>query len=459
MATSRVARLVVTAVALACTSVLGAPSARAEGGIGIAPAKLTFDDALRGGSYSTTLILENGEASDVEFSLEPAGDIAPWVSFTEPDDRSQMLTSLTVRAGDRADVRVQVNVPNDAANGAYTGSVNVLSRSVGTSPDPGNAAAVGLGASVDVSVAVTGTEHRQGLVTDVAIDKAEVGMRPRLLARVANTGNVGIDAVLAVAITEAATGRAVALLGSSEGFFPVDPGQQGEVFVAWDTTDQRAGDYLATLTVVDRAGGSELVLGTHELAFRLEPRGTFTRRGDLEALQVVNQPERGGSARLRARFVNTGEIETQAVLVGGLYADGELVEPIESQPLLARAGTGVVFDIAVPVRFDAQYRVEVRVSFDGEQTPMRTAVFRVGASGGSGAVVKGIALAVSVFAVVGVLFVASPSRQRRRRQRKRARLQPRPVLVGARAARREAQRRLRRRPWLRLTKERDHLRV
>ena len=336
-------------LAAACGSVLAfaAPLAAQEGasGVGVAPAYIEIEEGLRGGTYSERLILENADSVDVEFALSAEGEVGEWVTFTSPEDRNEELTIVQLAAGRRLDVRLQFDVPANTANGAYTGTVQVQSRRVGDGSGDGAGAGVGIGAQVNLSMDVVGTERRAGVLVDARVDPAEVGMPGTFHATVRNDGNVQLRPVLTVAIVR--NDEIVTELDTVDEFYPVDPEKQEDVIIDWDTSLQVGGDYVARFAVTDVAGGLDRAIGELDVPFRLEPRGTFTRDGVLESLELVNQPEPGGVAKLTARFQNTGQIETSAMFVGDLFVDGNLVETIESAPRSTPVGQTVDVEFAL----------------------------------------------------------------------------------------------------------------
>ncbi len=365
-------------------------SAQTEsGGVGVAPAFIEIQDGLRSGTYSERLILENADTVDVEFELLTEGEVGSWVTFTSTEDRTHQLTSVQIPAGRREDVRVQFDVPPDVANGSYNGAIEVRSRRVGDDVADGAGAGVGIGALVDLSMQVVGTERRAGALVDARVDPTEVGMPGRFHAIVRNDGNVQLRPVLGVAILRA--DQLVDELDTRAELFPVDPEQQGDVYVDWDTSLQLGGDYVARFVVTDVAGGAEQSIGHVDVPFRLQPRGTFTRDGVLESLELVNRPEPGGVAKLSARFQNTGQIETTAVFEGDLYVDDHLVSTVESAPRATPAGESVDVDFALNGVEEAGYRVVGRINFEGHETEERAVEFRVGTGGTGGAVFVAIA--------------------------------------------------------------------
>lgn len=415
----RAALVAYMAWALSLLLVAGPASAQPDdgaGGIGIAPASVAIGGALRGATYGEHLILENGNDADVEFVLSPEGEVGTWVSFTEMGDHTRALSSVAVPAGRRADVRIQVTVPASTANGTYTGAVQVMSRRVGDGTGGGAGAGVGIGALLALSVEVTGDERRAGALVDSRVDPAEVGMPVSVHAVVRNDGNVGLRPVVRVVISR---GDEVAERLDTEGeLFPVDPGKQADVVVLWDTSEHRGGDYVASIAVVDTAGGNDLALGGADVAFRLEPRGTFTRSGTLQGLELVNRPEPGGVAQLEARFANTGQIETTAVFVGDVYRDGVLVRSVQSPPRLAPVGTTVDVGFAIDGVDAARWRVIGRVNYEGRETDVRSVEFRVGGDAGTTAGPSLAAAGAGAAAVAAAAGVGLLARRRRHRHRR-----------------------------------------
>jgi hypothetical protein len=412
-AVRRTRRLLVVLMASMALLPVHVGSAGAQG-VGISPVHLQFRDALRGGTFVQSLILTNTDSQrGREFTLSAMGDVAPWIRFVEQGS-DVAVTSLVAPASSRVTVGVTLQVPMDVANREYTGRIRVISKEIA---DPGAEEAggtdVGIGGFVDVSVTVTGDERRGARLLDASVSKAEVGMEQRFEARVENTGNVTTQARLDVRVMR--EGEEVARLSTDGQNFPVLPEKDEVVFIAWPTVEERPGDYTAEFTVVDVAGAEPVEVGSVVVPFILAPRGTYTRAGTFDDLDLRNQPQPGGVAQIEAVFTNTGEIDVTSVFVGELYRGDELVGTVESRGRAVRPGETVVIEVPVDVQDDGEYRVVGKIDFEGSITDDREVRFSAGAGGGGSSRMTSILVVVGAsLLLLGGLHLIRSIRARRR---------------------------------------------
>jgi hypothetical protein len=177
---------------------------------------------------------------------------------------------------------------------------------------------------------------------------------------------------------------------TAEACFPVDAGQVGELYLDWGTAGERAGDYVATFVLEDRAGPDPVPIGETEVAFSLDALGTFSRSGELVSLTLIADPptggpegrRAGGPAQIEAIFQNTGEIDTTIVLTGSISRDGVLLSTFET--LSRRVGP----DATVPMieTFSdleaGHYEVIGHINYDGLETSSRSVTFSIDATTG-----------------------------------------------------------------------------
>jgi hypothetical protein len=370
------ARMLILLCVLSGVAIWVAPGAGAA--VGISPVNLDFNEALRGGTFVQTLQLSNESSENTKFAVDDAkllefkvkadGEISSWILLTGADGTAPQ-TSFQVAKGERAILRVQVKVPADAANRKYTGTIFIEAVTVNPETKGQTGANAGSAAEIPVIVNVGGTERREARVDDFLVDGAEVGLKQRLTAKITNSGNVSVAAQLDVKVTRA--GASVASLSTKGQNFPVFPAESGSVSIDWDTAEQQGGDYNADFTVTDVSGTTPIVLGKKIVAFRLEPRGTFTRSGEFTELTLQSQPEQGGLVVAQAVFLNTGKIATNAIFDGQISLNGKLIKTIQSLPRTVRPGEtgpiGLTFDAVEAGR----YRLSGKINFDGEVTSER----------------------------------------------------------------------------------------
>lgn len=358
----------------------------ASAGVGIAPISLTYDDSLRGGVFSQSLLLSNEpstlpnakDAKSLKFSVKSRGEVAPWVSFAI-DGKPETADKLAVALSNRIVLQVLVRVPADAPNREYSGNLLVEAEDA-TNAVIGSGAGVSTAAEIPLIVNVGGTERREANVTDYVIPNGEVGSKQRFVAQISNSGNVSVGAQLDVSITRNHSN--VADLSTKGSNFSILPAKSDSVFVEWDTAEQLVGGYVATMTARDVSGPSPVVLGTRTVPFRLEQRGTFTRTGEFVSLVLTDKPDAsGGLAVAEAKFFNTGKIEASAVFDGKLSLNGKLIKEIQSLPRAVAAGVTTPLGISFEATKNGDYRLEGSINFDGQVTKSRSFEFNVAGDG------------------------------------------------------------------------------
>ncbi|MBI5288582.1 MAG: hypothetical protein HY873_06375 [Chloroflexi bacterium] len=361
-------------------------------GIGVYPAVVAFADALRGGEYFRTVGIQNGGPIEHTYSFETSGDTAPWLTFVSPD-RATDVNEVVVPPHGSIQVLVKAVVPPSAANGAYDGSIRVLTTtSVG--PDSENSGTgVRLGADVSVSVAVTGTQRIDGQFVDAGASDVESGYPLRIQSSLVNSGNVQVNAIIDVNIVDSA-GNVVDHLTSTDQV--LYPNERKQLITEWDTTGKTIGERTASISI--KYG--DLDLGTKDVRFNILPVGTFTRRAELADVHLANSPRAGELAKLVAVFTNTGQIETRGKFVGELYSGERLIAPLTSEEqLLLPGGTGDL-EILTTVPEDGDYTVRGRINYEGRETDEQSFSFKVGSSGGG---VSPLLIAAGLVAVFVVL--------------------------------------------------------
>ncbi len=343
-------------------------------GIGVYPAVVTFADALRGGEYFGTVGIQNGGPIEHSYSFETAGDTAPWLTFVSRD-RTTGVNEVVVPPHGSTQVLVKAIVPPSAANGAYYGSIRVLTTTSVGPDSESSGTGVRLGADVSVSVAVTGTQRIDGQFVDAGASDVESGYPLRIQSSLVNSGNVQVNAIIDVNIVDSAGNLVDHLTSTDQVLYP---NERKQLITEWDTTGKAPGERTASISIKY----ADLDLGTKDVRFDILPVGTFTRRAELADVHLANSPRAGELAKLVAVFTNTGQIETKGKFVGELYSGERLIAPLTSEEqLLLPGGTGDL-EILTTVAEDGVYTVRGRINYEGRETDAAEYTFRVGGSGG-----------------------------------------------------------------------------
>ncbi len=378
----------------------GAGLARAEG-IGIYPTEISFDDALRGGDYFRTVGVVNDSDFQRVFSFKPGGEAGQWLSLVDMTDRTKVVDSVLVPPHSDGRVLLRLSVQPDVANGQYAGTVTVLGEAAPVELGGGAGAGVSVGGEISIEVKVTGTQNIAGSLIDVATSDTEVGLPLQVRTTIQNSGNVRIQPQIGLAVVTQATVVGQTTFATD----PVYPQEIKTLISQWDSTNAATGDYVARVAV--NFGG--LDLGRRELPFKVFPRGTLTRQGVLDSLELVSQPKPGSAAKVIATFRNTGQIESRAAFVGELYRGSELIQGVTSpEKFVAKGDTGSL-EVFLNIPKAGTYTLNGKVNFEGKESEVKELTFRVAGD-------SSLPIWLWVGVVAGVIVAAMAGRSLLRRR-------------------------------------------
>lgn len=405
MSRSRYAIRVAAVALVFVTSWALVTRARADG-LTVFPGSLDFPDTFRGGEYYLPVGVVNNADVEATFRFQKQGDASDWLSLVDINDRKTAVESLVVPPHEQGQLMARMAVPAQTANGRYRGSMVVMRSLNGeggsTRGTTGNAS-VSIGAQVNVLVVVSGTQRIEGKFEDLSIADTEVGLPLQAVSTIGNSGNVLVVPEISLSLVSG-TAQVASKTFADEGVFP---NEVRRIATQLDTSKLTPGDYVGRVKV--SFGGKDF--GGVERPFRLLPRGTLTRRGELDDLRLVNAPVAGSTAKVVARFRNTGEIDSKATFIGELTRNGTLVKAITGIERSVARGDESVLEVFVDIPQNGAYRLTGKVSFEGNETASRELAFQVG-SGPPMYLVGGGALA-AVVVVGGVLGIAWSRRRER----------------------------------------------
>ncbi len=423
-----VTAVVVVVLVAALATVLSTVDRSRADGIGISPAVITYPDTMRGVTYTANLTLSNtSETATNEFAITAIGGVADWIELQRREDSSDGSTVL-VEPESSVQVAVLLTVPSTAANGSYTGALDIISSEVDLELGEGSGSAVQIGGLVDIAVEVVGDQRRDARVGDMYVEPAEVGMLQRFNAVVENNGNVRVEPLLEVDILR--DGEVVEQLSSQGTMNPVFPNASGTTFVEWDTAEQTVGGYQAEFRVIDVAGAEPVELGSTIVDFRLEQLGTFTREGTFDAFVVLGEPQAGALTNLEATFTNTGKITSNAVASVEVYLDGELVDTAVSLERSTRPGETAKIVLPIATTDFGEYRLVGTVNYEGLLTEPREVAFRLDAPVPAGQDRNWLLIGGVAAGAAGLLAAALALVSRRRRRTEVVVERPQPTDVG-----------------------------
>ncbi|ABE51328.1 COG1470 family protein [Methanococcoides burtonii] len=329
-------------------------------GIGVSPAEIDIYDGLKGYEYTKSLTIFNTGPETTTFSLDASGDIEDWISFYQGDNAS--IDSVTIEGQSRTNVVIRFILPEDAANGNYSGTVLVQSiPNELDSEDSGSAMAIGASASVNIEV--TGEQILGGVVNAIHVDDSEPGYSAQIRTIFKNTGNVVAKPIIKVSILS--NGDLISTFVHDES--GIAPLASGTILVNWDTTISTIpGDYSAK---IDIFLGDEL-LRSEVIDFKILSVGSLSRQGELTDILIQGEKAPGNLLKVRAYFQNTGDIEADAKFKAEIFRDDVLIDMIESDELTVEKTEKIVLESYFKPVEEGEYLIKGQVIFGGKETPI-----------------------------------------------------------------------------------------
>jgi len=338
-------------------------------GIAVTPSHLEISDALRGGEYERNITIYNPDNELTDYTLTASGGAGEWISFYKQEDAVSLVNRVTIPGNENVRILVKLTIPQDAANGEHKATIFVASVPT-EEASGGSGQVVSLAAPVAVTIFVTGSQILSGVVDSINIDDVEVKYPLRIKVQFHNTGNVVATPLIAVKIANQ-DGTTINNFTSSE--FNIKPERRETIPLEWDTTGEQPGDYIADVSVVL----GDAIIKQEQLNFAILPTGTLTRSGSLTELIFEGEPGLGVLTMIQATFVNTGQIDTKAKLVGEVFYNGTLVDTLQSEELLVAVGNMEFLEAYFKPDQPGEYRIKGYVIYEGKKTEVREISFTI----------------------------------------------------------------------------------
>lgn len=335
--------------------------------IGISPAELDFENVLKGGYAEGTVAVSTSNEEPLDFLIWAEGQIGDWIEF-EPSE------NLTFSRDQMRRITVIVRPPGNVANGVYTGSIMVSTKSA--EPEGGDfGVGVTTGTASDVTVRVTGEEIKKASIQSMEVRDTEEGSPVEFSVSVMNEGNVIISPLIKIEISR--KGQAGILKSISHSQTSVLPTKMSIIRVKIETDGLEIGEYSGKVQVFL----GEEKLSEQVLAFSVLERGSLSKRGVLQ--KIWNEPwvNAGEVVKIDAYFENSGEVLFTGKFKGEIRKEGRLIEVVESEELEVPIGKTVVLSAYFKPESPGQYVMGGYVVYGGKTTETKESFINVNPAG------------------------------------------------------------------------------
>lgn len=346
-------------VALFCLSGLAMGA-----GLGISPSIVEMDNLLRGNSYEKYYKLLNLEDYEKEVEVTPSGDAASWTNVLDAETREER-SIFTIPANEQLFFLAEFDVPEDAPNDMYEGFFDV----VPTKQREAGETQVSLVVRGFYRLEVTGVEDINGDVDSITVKDTESGQLLRINFDFRNTGNVKIAPTADVDILK--DGEVIDSFTQDGNEVPTGKFEVQEV--TWDTENRGTGDFQARVKIL--LAGEEIASKT--LGFNIKSRGTYTAEGRVGEVSQPPVWKAGQLGKTQVKFYNTGQIDVQAKVKGEVKRDGEIVDIVEGDEKLVKAGSSRNLEFYYKPDKPGEYIIASSVLYSGKEEPVSELRFEV----------------------------------------------------------------------------------
>lgn len=369
------------------------------GGLAISPVKI-YGAGTRGETYEKTITLQSSFTDDVDILFTASGACGDWASFYSKEEPDNQIESLVIPANSGLSVLVKFSVPEDAPSGNYTCSIHAQQN-----PE-GEGVSFVIRLTSVVNFLVSGEQVLSGSVNSMEITNVEENRPLRIVINFQNTGNVVATPSIEMVITK--DGRLVDSFIYDEA--SIKPGAREAIEIIRDTTGWAVGTYEAAPKVYLN---NELIFERDRLEFNVFERGTLRASGEVAGSSspgVISKDEVG---KIEIEFKNTGEMDVLAKIVAEVYLDGKLIDTIEGEETLVRAGETETLIAYFNQDKTGSYMVKSSVVYEGKKEDVgdfsinvsETAETETTDTTATGDSTTGLATGSATDALIGIIIV------------------------------------------------------
>jgi hypothetical protein len=247
----------------------------------LAPGTIPINNAARGEEYYKDFKIL-GDLG-VEHSLYSSGEISDWVSYYDPNDLQNPISSFVITDDKNyKTLKIKIKIPEDAPNGDYTSQLVVQ-----TVPGKiiGSGSVMSIQMKSDLEVTIVGEQDLSGKVKSISVKGAEQNSNATIKITFENNGNVTTNPVIETKISRLERGKEIIIDTISQSQ-SIKPNEIQDVIISWATEDNLIASYSADIKV--SMDGD--VLRSEKMNFKIIPEG------ELIEEEIIEYPdnEKGG---------------------------------------------------------------------------------------------------------------------------------------------------------------------
>ena len=338
-------------VILCCLIILNGSSVLA-GGLGISPSVFDYDDFAKGNSYEAYSRVLNLENVNRDIHIDAIGTGSQWIKIMDAVT-NETYGVYTIPGKSDRQFTVIFDIPNDAPNGFYEGYLQVEPT---TTEGDGN---VNIVVRSYYKFLVGGNEVINGSVKSISSRNTEAGQTLRIVYDFTNSGNTQVAPFAHVQIFK--DGNKIDEVRIDGSMVKAKTTSTQEIL--WNTSNRGTGNFSANVKIfLDNES-----IFNEDLEFYLENVGTFLAEaivGEVALPDVWSIEEVG---KIEVTYFNIGNIDFNAKLVSEVWKNDKLIDVLNSDGVLIKAGTSEDILLYYKPENNGDYTLKNKVVYSGKE--------------------------------------------------------------------------------------------
>jgi len=165
-------KIITLIISILMVSTMGNAHALTQGW-GIGPNIVNLTDGLKNATYQQTIWIYNENDYDSNVSIGAEGEVKNWLTFYEPDNLTVPIDTTFVNKTSSKDFILQIDIPEDTANGVYTGTITITPKFYNPETKEYETL-VNLNFPINMSLTVTGEQNLNVSIESITIDDTEI---------------------------------------------------------------------------------------------------------------------------------------------------------------------------------------------------------------------------------------------------------------------------------------------
>lgn len=356
-------------------------------GLGVSPARLTFNNVLKGGYAQDSLYLSTDTTKNLSMFFETEGDVGQWITI------ENNITNITVSKSTPRQVKIIIMPPEDTANGTYSGTLRIVTDKL-VDPQTGIGSSVKAAFMIFIDVTITGEQILSCSGGGVSIGDAEINFPVLLSLLILNEGNVRTSPLVLLNVWDKYQNEIVTSTSlSTQSILPTESVRISKE-VALDLSEEQ---YWAEISVPSCEFSTTL-------PFNIVEKGGIVDRGDFIRIESKPWSVTGEIVPITAVFRNTGGRTVTANFKGEIKdAKGDIVKIIDTDKLDVQPGELVRLQTFYRAKDTGQYFVTGKIYYNNKLSTERGYVLNI--NQGTGILSKGYSyiMYLSILIVIAIL--------------------------------------------------------